>query len=165
MKKFAWFLATASLCLPLAVSAQDATPESEGVADIAPIVLPPVDPLMVSGDISIAGSSTVYPLAEAIAEQFVDEGYEGNITIDSIGSGAGLDRFCVSGETDIANASRAIEAEEVEQCASIGRTVIEFRVGTDALTVAMSAANDFVTDLTEPRLGQRHVRLFCRGDL
>lgn len=154
MKKFAWLLATASLCLPLAVSAQDATPEAEDMMEVAAIELPAVDPLAVSGDIIAAGSSTVYPLAEAIAEQFVEEGYSGNITIDSIGSGAGIERFCVAGESDIANASRAIEPEEIEQCASIGRSVIEFRVGTDALTVAVSADNDFVTDLTDEQLFQ-----------
>ncbi len=52
--------------------------------------LPEVNPLEVSGDIISAGSSTVFPLAEALAERFIDEGYGGNITIDSIGSGAGL---------------------------------------------------------------------------
>jgi len=154
MKRFALLLALASLSLPLAVSAQDATPEAEGMVEVAAIDLPVVDPLAVSGDIVSAGSSTVFPLAEAIAELFREEGYAGNITIDSIGSGAGIERFCVAGETDIANASRAIEAEEVEQCAAIGREVIEFRVGTDALTVAVSAENDFVTDLTQEQLFQ-----------
>lgn len=154
MKKFALLLALASLSLPLAVSAQDATPEAEGMAEVAAIELPAVDPLVVEGDIAAAGSSTVYPLAEAIAELFVDEGYAGNITIDSIGSGAGLERFCVAGETDIANASRAIKADEIEQCRAIGREPIEFRVGTDALTVVVSSANDFVTDLTQEQLFQ-----------
>ena len=51
--------------------------------------LPFVDPLDVSGDIVTAGSSTVFPLSEAMAERFRAEGYGGNITIDSIGSGAG----------------------------------------------------------------------------
>ncbi len=150
MKKLTLLLALASLSLPLAVSAQEATPEVEPVV----IELPAVDPLAVSGDITSAGSSTVFPLAEAIAELFLDEGYSGNITIDSIGSGAGIERFCVAGETDIANASRAIKADEIEQCQAIGREVIEFRVGTDALTVVVSAENDFVTDLTEEQLFQ-----------
>jgi phosphate transport system substrate-binding protein len=70
------------------------------------------------------------------------------ITVDSIGSGAGFERFCVAGETDISNASRAIRDSEIESCAAIGRTPIEFRVGTDALTVAVSTENDFVTDVT-----------------
>lgn len=152
MKKFAWLLAVASLSLPLAVAAQDATPEAEPMMEMAAIELPAIDPLMVEGDIITAGSSTVFPLAEAVAELFVEEGYGGNITIDSIGSGAGIERFCVAGETDIANASRAIEEDEIAQCAEIGRDVIEFRVGTDALTVVVSAANDFVTDLSQEQL-------------
>ena len=114
--------------------------------------LPAVDPLEVSGDIITAGSSTVFPLSERMAERFQDEGYGGNITIDSIGSGAGFERFCVAGETDIANASRAIKPEEVESCQAIGREPVEFRVGTDALAVAVSAENDFVTSLTSEEL-------------
>ena len=77
-------------------------------------MLPEVNPLEVKGDIIMAGSSTVFPLAEAMAERFKDEGYAGNITIDSIGSGAGFERFCKAGETDIANASRAIKDSEIE---------------------------------------------------
>jgi phosphate transport system substrate-binding protein len=69
-------------------------------------------------------------------------------SIDSIGSGAGIERFCVAGETDIANASRAIKDSEVESCVAINRTPIEFRVGTDALAVVVSAENDFATDIT-----------------
>jgi phosphate transport system substrate-binding protein len=106
----------------------------------------------VSGDIISAGSSTVFPLAERMAERFQDEGFEGNITIDSIGSGAGFERFCATGETDISNASRPIKPEEVENCEAIGRTPIEFRVGTDALAVVVSQENDFVTDVTMEEL-------------
>ena len=112
------------------------------------IELPTVDPLAVSGVVVSAGSSTVFPLAEAVAELFRNEGYSGNITIDSIGSGAGFERFCVAGETDVSNASRPIKESEVESCEAIGRTPIEFRVGTDALAVTVSAENNFVTDVT-----------------
>ena len=80
------------------------------------LALPEVNPLEVTGDIVTAGSSTVFPLSERMAERFQDEGYAGNITIDSIGSGAGFERFCVAGETDISNASRAIKDSEVESC-------------------------------------------------
>lgn len=112
------------------------------------LTLPSVDPLEVEGDIVTAGSSTVFPLTEAMAARFEDEGYSGQITIDSIGSGAGLERFCVAGESDIANASRPINETEVESCRSIGREPIEFRVGTDALAVTVSQDNDFAQDVT-----------------
>ncbi|MGC8781037.1 MAG: PstS family phosphate ABC transporter substrate-binding protein [Anaerolineae bacterium] len=112
------------------------------------ITLPPVDPLKVTGDIRTAGSSTVFPLSERIAERFRDEGYKGNITIDSIGTGAGFERFCKAGETDISNASRPIKGSEVESCKAIGREPIEFRVGTDALAVVVNKNNTFLKDVT-----------------
>ncbi len=124
-------------------------PQAEGVtvAD-GQIVLPAMDPAEYSGDIITAGSSTVYPLSERMAERFQEEGFQGQITVDSIGSGAGFERFCVAGETDISNASRPIKPSEVENCRKIGREPIEFRVGTDALAVVVSKENDFVDNLT-----------------
>ena len=110
--------------------------------------LPAVDAFEYSGDIITAGSSTVFPLTERMAERFQNEGFPGNITVDSIGSGAGLERFCVAGETDIANASRAINESEVESCRSIGREPIEIRVGTDALAVVVNTENDFISNAT-----------------
>ena len=127
--------------------------EEEDVApQAAPQLLPEVDPLSVTGDIVTAGSSTVFPLAERMAERFENEGYAGEITIDSIGSGAGYERFCVEGETDISNASRAIKDAERASCEEIGRTPIEFRVGTDALAVVVSTENDFASDVTMEEL-------------
>jgi phosphate transport system substrate-binding protein len=131
-----------------------ASSEEEMMEEMSELGLPAVDPLAVSGDIVTAGSSTVFPLSERMAERFQDEGYDGNITIDSIGSGAGFERFCVAGETDISNASRPIKDSEVESCQAIGREPIEFRVGTDALAVVVSAENDFVTDVTLDQLAQ-----------
>jgi phosphate transport system substrate-binding protein len=128
-----------------------AAPTTAPPATTAPsdgVELPPVDPLAVTGDIVTAGSSTVFPLSEVMAERFQDEGYGGQITIDVIGSGAGFERFCVAGEIDISNASRPIKDGELESCRSIGREPIEFRVGTDALAVTVSTGNTFVQDLT-----------------
>ena len=114
--------------------------------------LPLIDPFEVSGDIVTAGSSTVFPLTEAVAAQFEDDGYGGQITIDSVGTGAGFERFCEAGETDISNASRPIDEEEIALCEAIGRTPIEFRVGTDALAVVVSPDNYFVENLTLEQL-------------
>ncbi len=116
--------------------------------------LPEVDPLdYMEGEIITAGSSTVFPLSERMAEVWTDAGGIAP-SIASIGSGAGFERFCVEGETDISNASRAIKDSEVEACAAIGRAPIEFRVGTDALAVTVSAENDFVSDITMEELAQ-----------
>lgn len=117
-----------------------------------PIVLPEVDPLSVTGDIAIAGSSTVEPITVAMAARFNDDGFAGNITIAETGTGAGFERFCGEGSTDISNASRPIKDSEQENCAAIGREVLEFRVGTDAITVVVNKDNDFVTELKRSEL-------------
>lgn len=114
--------------------------------------LPPVDPTALSGQIVTAGSSTVFPLSERIAERFEDEGFQGNVTVDSIGSGAGFERFCETGETDISNASRPVSDSEVEACRALGLEPIEFRIGTDALAVTVSRQNDFADSVTLAQL-------------
>ena len=116
--------------------------------------LPGVNPLKVTGNIITAGSSTVFPLSERMAERFKEEGYRGTITIDSIGSGAGFERFTVAGETDIANASRGIKETEIQNARKIGREPIEFRVGTDALAVTVSKENTFLKSVTKEQLAK-----------
>ena len=116
-------------------------------------ILPGVNSMKVTGPIVMAGSSTVYPLSERIAERFKDEGYAGNITIDSIGTGAGFERFCVAGETDISNASRPIKQSETESARKIRREPIEFRIGTDALAVVVNKQNGFIKSATKAELG------------
>jgi phosphate transport system substrate-binding protein len=146
--------------VPTAVPTQAPVSTPTPLPTVAPtkppkgVVLPEVNPLEVKGDIITAGSSTVYPLSEAIAEMFKDEGYKGNITIDSIGSGAGFERFCKAGETDISNASRPIKSSEVEACRAIGREPIAFRIGTDALAVVVSKENTFLTNVTKEQLAK-----------
>ena len=129
-------------------------PAEEAVDSESMAMIGAPDPLAVSGNIVSAGSSTVFPLAERIAERYQNEGFSGDITIDSIGSGAGFERFCVAAETDVSNASRAIRASEVASCNENGRHPIEFRVGTDALAVVVSQDNDFLTDATFEELAQ-----------
>ena len=149
-------------CAPATTQAPEPTdappateaPTSASEPTAASTEAPAEDPLAlyapdaVSGDIITAGSSTVFPLSERMKQRFEEEGFTGNLTVDSIGSGAGIERFCVAGETDIANASRAIRDTEIESCATIGRTPVEFQVGIDALAVVVSSENDFATDVT-----------------
>jgi len=130
---------------PVAVEPTDSPMDKP--AESVGMELSAINPADYPGDVVSAGSSTVFPLAEVIAGLYEGEG-GGNITIDSIGSGAGFERFCVAGESDVSNASRAIKSSEVESCAAIGREPIEFRVGTDAIAVSVSTENDFVTDVT-----------------
>jgi len=113
--------------------------------------LPPVNPAEVKGNIVVAGSSTVYPLSLKLAEDFKKDGYTDNITVDSIGSGAGITRFC-RGETDIANSSRAMNEKEIATCKANGRDPIQFLMGIDALTIAMSRENKFVNSLNRKQI-------------
>ena len=147
---------------PTAAPVEEATAPAEGPAaeptDEMPMesgtMLPEIDPATVEGDIVTAGSSTVFPLSEAVANLFKEEGYPGNLTIDSVGTGGGFERFCKAGETDIANASRAIKEEEAANCAAIDRTPVEFRIGTDALAVVVNQDNDFLADITSAELAK-----------
>lgn len=138
--------------VPTEEAAAEEPAAEEPLEETTPGDMPMPDPLAVTGDIITAGSSTVFPLTERMAERYQNEGYSGQITIDSIGTGAGFERFCVAGETDISNASRAIEEDEVANCEGIGRTPLEFRVGTDALAVVVNPANDFVENLSLEQL-------------
>jgi len=128
-----------------------ATPTTEDMGgETSQWGLPVIDPLEVDPgvDIGIAGSSTVFPLSEAVMTQWIDEGGP-EYTIESIGSGGGLERFCVEGASDIANASRAIDEEEISSCTDTwGSEPIEVRVGSDALSIVISPGNYFAQELS-----------------
>jgi phosphate transport system substrate-binding protein len=104
-----------------------------------------------SGSIRIDGSSTVAPLTEAVAEQFEAENSGVRVTVGTSGTGGGFEKFC-AGETDISDASRAIEPEEVAACKKNGVVNEEVRVATDALTVVVNSENP-VNCLTVEQLG------------
>jgi phosphate transport system substrate-binding protein len=93
-----------------------------------------------SGTIRIDGSSTVGPLTEAIAEQFQAENSGVKVTVGTSGTGGGFEKFC-AGETDINDASREIESEEVENCKKNGIGYGDVQVATDALTVMINPQN------------------------
>ncbi len=93
-----------------------------------------------SGSIRIDGSSTVAPLTSAIAEEFQAENPNVKITVGTAGTGGGFEKFC-AGETDISDASRAIEPEEVSACKKGGIGYEEVHVATDALTVMINNEN------------------------
>ena len=103
-------------------------------------------------NITIAGSSTVHPITQRIANRFREDGFNGAIRVDSIGSGAGFRRLCITADTDIANASRVIQATEMANCQAIGRTPLAFPIGIDAITVVVSRQNSFIDDITIEQL-------------
>jgi phosphate transport system substrate-binding protein len=100
--------------------------------------------------IQIDGSSTVYPVTEAVAEEYQSGGGE-KVTVGISGTGGGFKRFCRD-ETDISNASRPILEAEMAACAQNGIKYIELPVAYDALTVVVNKANDFVDHLTVAEL-------------
>lgn len=101
--------------------------------------------------IAIDGSSTVYPITEAVAEEFAGEDSTARVTVGVSGTGGGFKKFCVK-ETDISNASRPIKKEEIELCKSNGVTFIELPVAYDALSVVVNPQNTWVSSITTEEL-------------
>lgn len=100
-----------------------------------------------SGNILIDGSSTVFPITEAVAEEFRRDNPDVDITVGVSGTGGGFKRF-VTGETDISNASRHIKDSEADDAESNGVQYHELSVAFDGLSVVVNAENDWVDCLT-----------------
>lgn len=94
-----------------------------------------------SGSIKIAGSSTVYPVTMAMAEEFSKLYPDVEIPIQSTGSGGGFKNFFIPGKTAINNSSRAMKDSEFEDAKANGIETLEFLVGTDAITIAVHKDN------------------------
>ncbi len=142
MPRKLWFVLAASAILAIGVAACGGDDDDDGGDGGTPSGL--------SGDIRVDGSSTVAPLTEAIAEQFNADNPDVNVTVGTSGTGGGFEKFC-AGETDISDASRAIEEDEVKACESSGVAFEEIQVANDALTVAINPNNP-VTCLTVDQL-------------
>lgn len=104
-----------------------------------------------SGDILIDGSSTVYPITEAVAEEFLSVAPDVRVTVGISGTGGGFEKFC-SGETAISDASRPIKESEQEACAANGIEFIELPIAYDGLAVMVNPENDWVECLTVEEL-------------
>ena len=106
---------------------------------------------VLSGTISIDGSSTVYPITEAIAEEFRSEAAKIRVTIGVSGTGGGFKKFA-RGETDISDASRPIKDKEGLACKKNGIDYLEIPVAYDGLAVVINPENDWVESLTTQEL-------------
>ncbi|HYH28615.1 MAG TPA: PstS family phosphate ABC transporter substrate-binding protein [Actinomycetota bacterium] len=101
-----------------------------------------------SGAINADGSSTVFPITQAIAEEFNAENPDVQVSVGTSGTGGGFEKFC-AGETDLSDASRPIkEDEEVPLCQENGVEYVESQVAIDGLSVVVNSENDFVDCLT-----------------
>jgi phosphate transport system substrate-binding protein len=109
------------------------------------------DESALSGSVEVDGSSTVFPITEAVAEEFQRMHPGTRVTVGVSGTGGGFKRFC-AGETDISDASRPIKDTEIEDCRQNGVTHTELRVAWDGLSVVANPANDFADCLTVDEL-------------
>ncbi len=100
-----------------------------------------------SAVITVDGSSTVFPIAEAVAEEFQLANPGTRVTVGVSGTGGGFKKFC-AGEIDISDASRPIKQVEIDACAAAGIEFIELPVAYDGIAVVTNLANDWVDTLT-----------------
>lgn len=117
------------------------------IALLSPITSLAQQPAPLTGTVKIDGSSTVYLITEAVAEEFKKTFPAVNVTVGISGTGGGFKRFC-SGETDISNASRPIKQEENEKAISSAVEYIEIPVAFDGLTIVVNPKNTWVDHLT-----------------
>jgi phosphate transport system substrate-binding protein len=100
-----------------------------------------------SGEIGIDGSSTVFPILEAVSEEYAAVQPDVKAPVGVSGTGGGFKRFVV-GETDLSNASRPIKEEEKAAAAENGIEVVELPLAFDGLSVVVNKENDWAKDLT-----------------
>jgi phosphate transport system substrate-binding protein len=111
-----------------------------------------------TGEIVADGSSTVFPITQAVAEEFQLAGAENvKVSVGSSGTGGGFKKFC-AGETDLSNASRPIKDEEKAACAAESVEYVELKVAVDGLSVVTNTENSFVDCLTTDELKKVFVK-------
>jgi phosphate transport system substrate-binding protein len=101
--------------------------------------------------IKVDGSSTVFPITEAVAEEFQKTRSDAKVTVGSSGTGGGFQKFCRA-ETDISDASRPIRAPELEACSKAGIEFMELPVAYDGLAVVVNPKNTWATSMTVAEL-------------
>ena len=104
-----------------------------------------------TADIQIDGSSTVFVLTEAVAEEFTKAGHGARITVGQSGTGGGFQKFC-RGETDINNASRPITTVEMTECAAHGIEFFEIPVAYDGIVIVVHPRATWVDQMTVTEL-------------
>ena len=104
-----------------------------------------------SGMVMIDGSSTVFPISQAVAEEFQKKYPRVKVVVGTSGTGGGFKKF-VTGETDINDASRPIKQVEIDQCRQHGIEFLELRIAIDGLSVVVHPDNDWCDRLTVAQL-------------
>jgi phosphate transport system substrate-binding protein len=104
-----------------------------------------------SGTIQVDGSSTVFPISEAVAEEFQKSHPSVRVPVGISGTGGGFQKFC-RGETDISDASRPIRPAEIEACSKAGVEYIELPIAYDGLAIVVNPKNSWATSITVEEL-------------
>lgn len=103
------------------------------------------------GSVKVDGSSTVFPIMEAVAEEYQKDNPDTRVTVGVSGTGGGFKKFC-KGEVDIADASRPIKPSEVELCKQNGRDYIEVPVAYDGIAIVVHPENTWAQSITADEL-------------
>lgn len=104
-----------------------------------------------SGEVKVDGSSTVYPITEAVAEEFQKENPDVRVTVGTSGTGGGFKKF-VSDEIDINDASRPIKDEEIQKAKENNIEYVDFKVAYDGITIVVNPQNNWAKDITADEL-------------
>jgi phosphate transport system substrate-binding protein len=150
---FLLLAAIALLAVTLAACGDDDEADGDGNGDGGSATATPdgIDYGSLGGEIRIDGSSTVFPISEAVAEEF-SKVADTRVNVAFSGTGGGFEKFC-RGEIEISDASRPMKQEEKDTCAGEGITdIVELQVGIDALTIVLNPNNDWVDCLTTQQL-------------
>jgi phosphate transport system substrate-binding protein len=142
MLRFRHVVPLAMLVIMLAAcgpSAQDARTSGSGGTGAGPAL------------VSLDGSSTVFPISEAVAEEFQKANQGMRVTVGISGTGGGFQKFC-RGEIDIADASRPISATEVAACEKTGIQYIELPIAYDGIAIAVNPKNNWASNITVAEL-------------
>lgn len=107
-----------------------------------------------SGHVSITGSSTVFPISDTMAQRFIDEHPDVDLTVDVTGTSSGFEHYLCTGDADINTASRPIASEELATCAENDSTPVEMEIAGDAIAVVVNGENDWVDCLSTGQLAQ-----------
>lgn len=141
LKKSLQVAGTLVLSLSLAVGCSSNNPDANGGTEDGGL----------SGTIKIDGSSTVYPVSQAVAEEFMKQNSGVNVTVSQSGTGGGFEKWAKK-ETDLSDASRPIKDEEKKAAEDAGLDPIELPVAYDGITVVVNKENDFIDELTMDQL-------------
>jgi phosphate transport system substrate-binding protein len=109
------------------------------------------DQKQLQGEVKVDGSSTVYPITEAVAEEFRRDQPDVKVTVGVSGTGGGFNKFG-RGETDINDASRPIKESEASTCSQNNIGYVELKVAFDGLVVVVNKENTWVNELTVEQL-------------